>query len=230
MSIPLPKNIKFEDVKDNSATLVIEPLYPGYGTTVGNLLRRVLISSLEGVAVERVKIEGLTHEFTTIDYVKEDVVDIILNIKQIRIKAKTKLTEPVEMTLDVQGEKEVKAGDIQTPGDIEIVNPDLHIATVTDQAGSLRIVFTVGAGIGYVTVEQRDNKTDEVGVIEVDSIYSPIVRVGMNIENVRVDKMTNFDKLLLNIVTDGTRTPQEAVQEAIDIIQSHINLIDDNIK
>ncbi len=228
MSIPLPTNITFEDAKDNSATLVIEPLYPGYGTTMGNLLRRVLLSSLEGVAVERIKIEGFTHEFTAIDYVKEDVVDMILNIKQIRIKSKVDLTEPVQMTLDIQGEKDVKAGDIQTPGDIEIVNPDLHIASITDPAGSLKIEFTVGSGIGYVTVEQRESKSDESGVIEIDSIYSPVTKVGMHIENVRVDKITNFDKLLLSITTDGTRTPQEAVNEAISIIRSHIDLINDS--
>jgi DNA-directed RNA polymerase subunit alpha len=223
--IPLPRKVSYENVKNNFATLVIEPLYPGYGTTIGNLLRRVLISSLGGAAIDKIKIKGAEHEFSTIESVKEDVVEIILNIKKIRIKANNVLTEPLSLKLSASGEGEVTAGQIEVPSDIEIVNPNFKIATITDKTGVLEMDLIVSAGRGYVPVEQRESDDKEVGAIIIDANYSPIVKVGMELHNVRVDKMTNYDSLALDIETDGTRTPEEAVHESINIINEQLNFI-----
>lgn len=223
--IPLPLKVAYENAKGNSAKLIIEPLYPGYGTTIGNLLRRVLISSLSGTAIDRVKISGVDHEFSTIPHIKEDIVELILNIKKIRIKANNEITEPIILKLNASGEGDVTTGNIEVPSDVDIVNPNFKIATITDKDGSLEIEFTVNNGRGYVPVEQREGESKEVGVIIIDANYSPIVKVGMDMHNVRVDKMTNYDSLSLEIETDSTRSPEEAVHEAIDIIREQIEHI-----
>ena len=223
--IPLPNKVSYDNKKNSYTDLVIEPLYPGFGTTIGNLIRRILLSSLTGAAVTRVKITGAGHEFSNLPHIKEDAVELILNFKKIRVKALQELTEPVVIKLNVTGEMDVTAGDIETSSDVEVVNPDLKLATITDKAGNFEVEFTIETGRGYVPVEMHENQSNEVGVIAIDSMFSPIVKVGMEIKNVRVDKMTNYDSLKLAIETDGTRTPEEAVHETIDIIREQIDFI-----
>ncbi len=223
-----PKKVEYEKISDSRAKLVIEPLYPGYGTTIGNALRRVLISSLQGAAIVSMKVQGIDHEFSQIPHVKEDMTQIMLNVKKISVRANTTLEGSVTMRLKATGEKEVTAGDIDVPSDLTIGNPDHVIATLTDPAADLDIEFTVVSGRGYEPVEQRLSENNDVGVIEVDAIYSPIVKVGMSTHNVRVDNMTNYDSLALEIETDGTRTPEEAVNEALDIVINQLQHIKTN--
>lgn len=215
--IALPQKIEFiKGAEKNHKRIIIEPCYPGYGATIGNALRRVLLSSLPGAAVIGVKIKGANHEFMTLPHVKEDVLELILNLKKLRLKIFG--DEPVKLELDARGEKEVKAADIKKNNLIEIANPDLVLGHITDMAGSLTMEISVAQGAGYVTVESRESAKNEIGYIEMDSIFSPILAVGVNIENVRVGKMTNWDKLILDLTTDGTLTPEEAFYKAVDIL------------
>jgi len=208
-TIALPKKIEFiKGDRPNQKQVVIEPCYPGYGTTIGNALRRVLLSSLPGAAVVGVKFKGADHEFTTLPHIKEDILEITLNLKQLRLKMFT--TETVKLELVARGEKEVKASAITKNSQVEIVNPDLTIAHVTDMAGSLEMEIFVAPGKGYVAIESREEEKNEIGYIAIDSIFSPILSVGINIENVRVGKMTNWDKLIISITTDGTITCEDA--------------------
>jgi len=218
--IALPKKIDFKKgEKPNQGIITIEPCYPGYGITIGNSLRRVMLSSLPGSAVVGVKIKGASHEFMTLPHVKEDVLEIILNLKQLRLKILEKNPEEeIKLELDVAGKKEVKAGDIKKNSKVEIVNPELNIANITDMAGSLNIEIYVEKGRGYRPVEQIDVKKSDIGYIDMDSIFSPVLSTSMKVENVRVGKMTNWDKLVLDIVTDGTITPQEAFEGVVKIL------------
>lgn len=216
--IPLPKKVSYEHGDNHVAKLVIEPLFPGYGITVGNALRRVLLSSLHGVAIDSMKIKGVDHEFSALAHVKEDIVEIMLNVKKIRVKAHNELGEEVKLRINKTGEGAVTAGDIQVPSDVEISNPEQVIATVTDAAGEFDAEFTVSEGIGYHLIDSKSEHGGEVGVIMLDRQYSPIVNVGMETHNVRVDNMTNYDSLELAITTDGTRTAEEAVSESIEIL------------
>ncbi|MFH1822651.1 MAG: DNA-directed RNA polymerase subunit alpha [Patescibacteria group bacterium] len=216
-NISLPKKINFKDGdKPNQSLAIIEPCYPGYGMTIGNSLRRILLSSLPGAAVIGVKIKGANHEFMTIPHVKEDVLELVLNLKQLRIKVFS--DEEVKLELDVHSKKEVKASDISKNSKVEIINKDLHIAEITDMAGNLNLEIYVSRGRGYRPVESIEEKRDDIGFIEIDSIFSPVKFVSINIENVRVGKMTNWDKLILNIMTDGTITPEEAFNQAVNIL------------
>ncbi len=220
--IALPKKIESKKGENaNQGSIVIEPCYPSYGTTLGNSLRRVLLSSLPGAAVVGVKIKGADHEFTDLPHVKEDILEIILNLKQLRLKVFTE--EIVKLELDVHGEKGVKAGDITKNSQVEIMNPDLVLAHITDMAGKLNMEIFVSQGRGYETIESRDSKKQEIGYIEMDSIFSPVMHVGADIENVRVGKMTNWEKLILNITTDGTITPEEAFSQAVEILISQFS-------
>ncbi len=217
MTIAKPTKIEFKDgQKPNQGIVTVEPCYPGYGITIGNSLRRVLLSSLEGAAVVGVKIKGADHEFMTLPHVKEDVLDIILNLKQLRMKVHGE--EEVKLELDIAGKKEVKASDIKKNADVEIANPDLVLANITDMAGSLNMEITVDAGKGYRSVEQIEKKKNEIGYIEIDSIFSPVLSTGIKVENVRVGKMTNWDKLILDIDTDGTITPKEAFESSVKVL------------
>lgn len=224
-NIEIPK--KFEVItgsEPSKAEIVIEPCYPGYGTTLGNALRRVLLSSLSGTAVTAVKIKNAPHEFNTIEHVKEDVLEIILNLKQLRLKSFS--DEPIKLTLKVSGEKEVKAGDIEKNSSIEVANPDFHIATLTDKNVELEMELTVAKGRGYVPTEARDQKEKlETGTIAIDSLFSPVRNVSLDITNVRVGQMTNWDKLVINIETDGSITPEDAVKEAAKILVDHFDSI-----
>lgn len=216
--IPLPTTIESQPVEGvaHKSQIVVSPCYPGYGTTLGNALRRVLLSSLPGSAITAIKIKGVDHEFSTVDYVKEDVVEIILNMKALRFRVHS--DEPVEIELNVKGEKVVTAGDFESNSQVEVVSTDAVIATLTDKAASLNIKAIVQKGRGYVPVETRENEKLDIGYIAIDSIYTPIRNVNFRTENVRVGQMTNFDKLLLDITTDGTVTPEDAFNSAVQIL------------
>ena len=220
--ISLPDKIKIEDKKDNRYEVVIEPFYPGFGVTVGNALRRVLLSSLAGAAVTSFKIDGVQHEFDTIDGVKEDVVEIMLNLKKLRVKVFS--DEPVKLQLSAKGEKVLTAGDIAKNADVEVANTDLVIATLTDKGSNVNMEIIVEQGLGYITVEQREKEKMEIGTILVDSSFSPVLNVGFNISHVRVGKMTNYEKLTLDILTDGTATAEEVVVKASAILANHFDL------
>jgi len=223
--IALPKKIEFIKGKGkNQGQAVIEPCYPGYGITLGNSLRRVLLSSLPGAAVIGVKIKGADHEFMALPHIKEDVLEIILNLKQLRLKIFT--DETVKLNLDVYSEKEVTAGDMEKNSQVEIVNPELVLAHITDMSGKLSMEIYVSGGRGYETIENRDrSEKKEIGYIEIDSIFSPVLTVGINIENVRVGKMTNWEKLILDITTDGTISYEEAFNKSVDMLIEQFNAL-----
>jgi DNA-directed RNA polymerase subunit alpha len=220
--ISLPHPPRILEKKGNKAIFEIEPLYPGYGVTIGNSLRRVLLSSLEGSAITEVKFKGISHEFSVIPGVLEDVVIILLNLKKIRFKNFT--DEPQIVTLNVKGEKKVKAGDFKLNPQIEITNPEVHIATLTSKKAELQLEAKIEKGVGYVVSEEREEKKSEVGTIQLDSIFTPVRNVSFRIENVRVEKRIDFDKLTLEIETDGTIDPEDAFFEAVDILMSHFSL------
>ena len=223
----LPSNITFEPgASDREATLVIEPFFHGYGRTVGNALRRVLLSSLPGAAVTAVKIKGVQHEFTPVPGVMEDALEVILNLKALRMKCHSE--EPVKLTLKKSGKGVVTAADIQPNADVEIINTDLKIDTLSDEKGELEMEITIGRGRGFSATEVRES-SGELGVIAVDALFSPVRHVGIHVEDTRVGEITNFDKLIMPIETDGSITPQEAVKQAIGIITDHFNLIQDRI-
>ena len=206
------------------ATFVVEPLERGYGTTLGNSLRRVLLSSLPGVAVTNIKIDGGLHEISTIDGVKEDVTEIVLNIKGIIARLHCQGTKTVY--IEATGECEVTAGDIKADGEVEILNPDLHIATLGPDA-SLSIEMTIGHGRGYVSAERNKLAQPIIGVIPVDSIYTPVLKVNYTVENTRVGNMTDFDKLTLEVWTDKTISARDAVSLGAKILCDHFALFTD---
>ncbi len=220
ISLPIkPKIIKEEG---NKAVFEIGELYPGYGITIGNALRRVLLSSLEGAAITQVKISGVSHEFSTISGVLEDVINIILNLKKLRFKAFS--DEPQKAVLKIKGKKEVKGSDFKVPSQLELVSKDVHIATLTGKNASLEMEVKIEKGIGYQP-KDRDEKDVEVGVILMDAIFTPIQKVSFELENMRVGNRTDFDKLFLEIETDGTVSPEEALSQSSDILLKHFNLI-----
>lgn len=225
--IPLPTIIKQNKKDDNFVIFEIEPLYPGYGVTIGNALRRVLLSSLEGSAVSSVKIKNASHEFSTIPGVKEDVLHVLMNLKELRFKLYS--DEPQKTTLKVKGSKEVKGKDFDVPDTLKLINTDHKIATLTDAKAELEIEVTVEKGIGYKFEDNKKEKQD-IGVISMDKIFSPIRRVNYTTEHVRVGDRTDFDKLVLEIETDGTILPEQALKDAIEILKSHINFIEGEMK
>lgn len=221
--IPLPNKIEYKEVKNNQTQITIEPLFPGYGITIANPLRRVLLSSLTGAAITKIKIKGIKHEFSSLPYLKEDIVELILNIKKIRVKMFQ--DEPVVLTLKAKGEKEITAKDIEKNAQAEVVNPELVIGHLTDKGAELEIDFTVERGKGYVTVEEKPNEDLAVDEISIDSLFTPIVNVSFNIEAVRVGKITNYEKLIMKVETDGTITPKEAFSNASKILIDHLALL-----
>lgn len=223
--IALPKKIEFKKgEKANQGQVIIEPCYPGYGMTLGSSLRRILLSSLPGAAVIGVKIKGADHEFMALPHIKEDVLEIVLNLKELRLNVHS--DEVVKLTLEVHGEKEVKASDIEKNSQVEIINNNFVLAHITDMAGNLQMEIFVSRGRGYETIESRERgEKKEIGYIEIDSIFSPILAVGMNLENARVGKMTNWDKLILDITTDGTISPEEAFEQATKILIEQFNAL-----
>lgn len=221
--IPLPSKFELNETGPNKASLVIEPLFEGYGLTIANALRRVLLSSIPGAAVTSVKIEGVEHEFSAMKGIKEDVVDIILNFKKLRMKIHT--DEDVRLLINAKGKKKVTAADIESNADVEVINKDLHLATLTDAKSKFVVEIIANRGRGYIPTEVRDDEKKEIGMIAIDSIYTPIVTVGMRVENVRVGQVTNFEQVSLDIETDGTIDIKEAVGLAGQILADHFSLL-----
>lgn len=223
-------NIEIVEISDDKryGRFVVEPLERGYGTTLGNSLRRIMLSSLPGAAVSQVRIEGVLHEFSSIPGVKEDVTEIIMNVKELSIKNNSETDEVKTAYIDKSGEGVVTAADIQTDADIEIMNPDLVIATLNGGTDSkLYMEFTITKGRGYISSDK--NKSDDlpIGMIAIDSIYTPVERVNISIENTRVGQITDFDKLTLDVYTNGTLAPDEAVSLAAKVLSEHLNLFID---
>lgn len=229
MSYQLPEvslmQVKVQDASGDTGTFVVEPLLPGFGLTVGNALRRVLLSSLPGAAITSIRIDGVNHEFTTIKGVRQDVVDLILNLKQVRLRVES--DEPQVIILDAKGEKKAKAGDFKCPTGVEIINKDLPIAELI-AGGKLLLEATVEKGRGYVPTEMRKEEKLPIGVIAIDSAFSPVKRVNFNTENTRVGKMTNFDRLILEVETDGSITPQQALEQSSAILVDHFSVLSGN--
>jgi len=218
----LPSQPKIIEKKDNFAAFEIGSLYPGYGITIGNSLRRVLLSSLPGAAVTQVKIKGAQHEFSTIPGVKEDVISILLNLKQLRFKLHS--DEPQKAELKARGIKSVKAALFNFPSQIELVNKNFHIASLTAKSADLNIEIVVEKGLGYETVESRKKEKMEIGMMAVDAVFTPVRKVSYRVENMRVGERTDFDRLFLDLETDGTITPEEAFLQAAEILISHFSL------
>lgn len=212
--------------QDNMTTFIVEPLLPGYGMTIGNALRRVLLSSLAGAAVTAVKIDGATHEFSTLKGVKEDMVDLILNLKTLKVQLHG--DEPTLVKLNKKGPGEVKVQDFGKNSQVVFTDPNYVIAHL-DNSGSLNLEITVEKGRGYLPTERRKDEKSPLGTIAVDAIFTPIKRVHYEVENTRVGGMTNYDKLIIDITTDGTIDPQEAMDTAINIILDHFSYVKDQL-
>lgn len=226
-AITLPKKSKVVETGENSGKFIIEDCYPGYGTTLGNALRRVLLSSLDGAAVTAIKIKGVSHEFSTIDGIMEDVVQMILNVKKVRFKFFGE--EPVRVTLSKKGKGKIFAKDIKTTSDVEVVNGDQLIATATTAKASLEMELEVNRGLGYVSVDQQE-KREDIGWINIDSIYTPIKRVNYEVENMRVGKRTDYDRIILEITTDGSIDPREAFDKATKILVSQFSVLAEGVE
>lgn len=211
-----PTLASVEDHSEKSATFTVEPLHSGYGMTLGNSLRRVLLSSIAGGAVVAFRIEGVTHEFTTVNGVKEDVVDIMLNLKNVRFRLHSE--EPVEIRLEKKGAGAITAADIKASADVEVVNPDAHIATIDDSKAKVLMDIVVEPGRGYRTIEESGSKRLHSDMIAVDAVFSPVQRVRYRVENTRVGQMTDLDKLVITIDTDGSISPRDAFEEAAAIL------------
>lgn len=222
-TVSLPQKPKYTPIDEKSGKFEILGCYPGYGMTLGNALRRVLLASLKGSAITSVKIKGVSHEFSTIDGVMEDVVQIILNLKKVRFKMHS--DEPVKVTLKSKGEGKVTAADIKCPSNVEVVNTDQVIATVTDKKTELEMELEVSMGLGYVPIDQQQRDEKEIGVIAMDAVYTPISRVNYEVENMRVGKRTDYNKITLEIVTDGSMTPEEAFSKAVSILVEQFSVL-----
>ncbi|MEK7178525.1 MAG: DNA-directed RNA polymerase subunit alpha [Patescibacteria group bacterium] len=223
-NISLPKAPKLvEQISPHRAILEIEELYPGYGLTIGNTLRRVMLSSLTGAAITSIKIKDVNHEFSTLSGVLEDVVEIILNLKQVRFKVYS--DEPQTVTLKARGEKKVLAKDIKTVSQVEIINPDAHIATLTSKNASLEMEIRVEKGLGYSAIESRKREKQEIGTIAVDAIFTPIKMINFEVEDMRVGDKTNYNRLRFDIETDGTITPAEALTNAANLLIEHFKIV-----
>ena len=223
-------NIEVAEISEDKkyGKFVVEPLERGYGITLCNSLRRIMLSSLPGAAVSQVKIEGVLHEFSSIPGVKEDVTEIIMNIKSLAIKNNSETNEPKTAYIEYEGEGVVRASDIQADQDIEILNPDLVIATLSGgKESKLYMELTITKGRGYVSAEKNKSEDLPIGVIAVDSIYTPVERVNMTVANTRVGQVTDFDKLTLDVYTNGTLAPDEAVSLAAKVLSEHLSLFID---
>jgi len=226
--IPLPKPTNVLESKDNKGVFEIEALYPGFGINIGNSLRRVLLSSLEGAAVIQVKIKGVEHEFSTISGVLEDVISILLNLKQLRFKMHS--DEPQVATLKIKGDKEVTGADFKMPAQVELINKDLVIAHLTSKSAELEMEIKIEKGVGYVPAEERKAEKEEIGTISLDAIFTPIKRVSSKVEDMRVGDRTDFNRLVLEIETDGTMSPEEAFYQAADILLKQFETVIGGVK
>lgn len=223
--IQLPEQVKIvsKEAKNNKVVFEIGPLMPGYGATIANPLRRVLLSSLEGAAITSVKIKGVDHEFSSIPGVLEDVIEIILNIKKIRCKLYS--DGPVKLTLSVKGDREVTANDIKTTSDVEVINIDQYIATITDKKTEFSMELDVEKGIGYVPVEQRQKEKLAIGAIAVDAIFTPVKLVNFKVEDIRVGQRIDFNKVTMDIETDGSIEPEAALKKASEILIDQFKVV-----
>jgi len=221
--INLPRKPKITKKEKNKSIFEIEALYPGYGITIGNSLRRVLFSSLEGAAITKVKIKGASHEFATLPGVFEDAITILLNLKRMRFKMYS--VDPQIGNLNIKGEKEIKAGDFKFPSQLELINKDLYIAKTTDKKAQLEIEVQVEKGMGYEPGDKRKEEKLEIGTIAVDALFSPMKNVSFKVEDMRVGERTDFDRLILEIETDGTMTPEQAFSRACEILASQFSLL-----
>ncbi|MEN9913208.1 MAG: hypothetical protein RLY66_616 [Candidatus Parcubacteria bacterium] len=219
----LPSKPKIVSEQGTSGIYEIDGLYPGYGHTLGNSLRRIILSSLPGAAVTKVKIKGVEHEFSSIDGVKEDVIVILLAIKKLRVRVSG--DEAVVMNLKVKGAKDVTAKDIEAPGQIEILNPELHLATLTEKSSELDIEITVEKGLGYVSKEVIQKDRVDIGSITLDAAFTPIRKANYEVENMRVGDRTDFNRLRISIETDGTMTPREALEQSITLMIHQLKAI-----
>ena len=223
-------NIEITEISEDKkyGKFVVEPLERGYGTTLGNSLRRIMLSSLPGAAVSHIKIDGVLHEFSSIPGVKEDVTEIVMNLKSLAIKNTSDSDEPKTAYIDFEGEGVVTAADIRVDADIEIMNPETVIATLNGGADSkLYMELTISKGRGYVSADKNKNEDLPIGVIPIDSIYTPVERVNLTVENTRVGQITDFDKLTLDVYTNGTLVPDEAVSLAAKVLNEHLKLFID---
>lgn len=222
-------NIEVAEISEDKkyGRFVVEPLERGYGITLGNSLRRIMLSSLPGAAVSQIKIDGVLHEFSSIPGVKEDVSEIIMNIKSLAIKNHSETNEAKTAYIEFEGEGVVRASDIQADQDIEILNPNLVIATLSGKNTKLYVELTITKGRGYVSAEKNKNTDLPIGVIAIDSIYTPVERVNMSVQNTRVGQITDYDKLTLDVFTNGTLGPDEAVSLAAKVLSEHLNLFID---
>ncbi len=225
-SIILPTKPRAVKDEPTRGIFEIDNLYPGYGHTLGNSLRRIVLSSLPGAAITSIKIEGADHEFSVLDGVREDVITIILHLKQLRFKIHS--DEAQEITLSVKGSKKVTAADIKTSSQVEVLNPELYIAEITDKSGALNITMRIERGLGFVTKEEHQRAKVEIGTIAVDAIFTPIRRVSYEVENMRVGDNTNHNRLRLNIETDGSITPREALNRSIRIMIEQLDAMLDH--
>lgn len=224
--IPLPNQAKISHLDGNSYEVTLEPLYPGFGVTIGNTLRRVLLSSMPGAAVTAVKIKYVDHEFAAIPNIKEDVIQIILNLKQLRFRSFS--TEPVRLKLQAKGEGVITAEMIQATDQVEVFNKDQYICTLDNKNSDLDMELIIEQGRGYEPVEVRQNSSLETGMLAIDAIYTPIRSVYFDVSNVRVGGITNFDKLVMRMETDGTITGGEAIDIASHILVDHFNMLFNN--
>lgn len=222
-NIILPSKPKIILEEGNRGVYEIEGLYPGYGHTLGNSLRRIILSSLPGAAVTAVKINGVSHEFSTMNGIKDDVISIILNLKQVRFKVTS--DNPQKATLLVKGVKEVKAGDIKTPGQVEIMNKEAHITTLTDKNAELNAELIIETGLGYVPKEVLHREKVEVGTIALDAVFTPIRKVSYEVENMRVGNRTDYNRLKISIETDGIISPKEALERSVAIMINQLKAI-----
>ncbi|MBU4360872.1 DNA-directed RNA polymerase subunit alpha [Patescibacteria group bacterium] len=226
----IPTAHKKEFISDSpyQGKFVIEPLYPGYGLTLGNALRRVLLSSLEGVAISSIRVKGADHEFTALEGVREDLVDIILNLKQAHFDVTGEFEEPIKIELSAKGVKEIKAGDFKKTAGVKIANPDLVLANLTDAKSSFELEAWIEKGRGYLPTESMEDKEREIGVIAIDAMFTPIKRVAIDTENVRVGDMTNWDRLVLDLETDGTISCEDALNKTVSILVEQFQFLLDN--
>ncbi|HBB44458.1 MAG: DNA-directed RNA polymerase subunit alpha [Parcubacteria group bacterium GW2011_GWA1_44_13] len=222
-NITLPSKPKVLAEDGFKGSYEIEGLYPGYGHTLGNSLRRIILSSLLGAAITSVKIDGVSHEFSTIEGVKEDVITILLNLKKVRFKLSTMESQTV--TLSIKGAKAVTAGDIKLAGQVEVLNPEQHIATLTDKNASLNIEIVVAKGFGYVSKEVHQKEKVDIGTIALDAIFTPIRRVNYEVDNMRVGDRTDFNRLRITVETDGTITPRRALEASIEIMVNQLKSV-----
>jgi DNA-directed RNA polymerase subunit alpha len=222
-NVHLPSKPRIVSEEGTTGIYEVDGLYPGYGHTLGNSLRRIILSSLPGASITRVKIAGVAHEFSTIDGVKEDVITILLNLKGVRLKMNT--GEPQVVSIKVKGAKEVSAKDIEVPGQVEILNPNHHIASLTSKTAELNIEIHVERGLGFVAKEAHDKERVEIGAIALDAIFTPIKRVSYEVENMRIGDRTDFNRLRISIETDGTLTPKEALEKSIEIMINQLKAI-----